>query len=221
MRVDLPAVSVIVPGHAAWPGSLVGLPGAPLLLYAQGNLERLRAPMVALVGARSCTGEGRGMARRLSAAVAEAGGVVVSGLAAGIDAEAHLAARGRTVAVLGQGLGAPMARWQRDLRSRVLDAGGLVLSEYEGDTAAAAWTFPRRNRIIAGLARAVVVVEAARRSGSKNTAAHALAYGRDVYAVPWSPGLPTAEGCLDLIEQGAGVVRGADTVAALLGSPPG
>ncbi len=191
------------------------------MLYAEGNLERLRAPMIALVGARACTGDGRAMARRLAVSVVEAGGVVVSGLAAGIDAEAHLAAAGRTVAVLGQGLGAPMARWQRDLRSRVLDAGGLILSEYEGDVAAAAWTFPRRNRIIAGLARAVVVVEAARRSGSKNTAAHALAYGREVYAVPWSFDLHTAEGCLDLIEQGASVVRGPDTVAALVAGGPG
>ena len=208
-----------MPGTTGWPRALLGLPGAPLSLYAEGRLAVLDRPVVAIVGSRTCTADGRAPARSLARTVVEAGGTVASGLAAGIDAEAHLAAGGWTVAVLGQGLDAPMARWQAELRARVLAGGGLVLSEYEPGASAAAWTFPRRNRIIAGLARAVVVVEAAHRSGSKNTAAHALAYGRDVYAVPGPPELPTSEGCLDLIEQGAGVVRGPQTITEILGAP--
>lgn len=214
-----PARTCLTTGSPGWPRALVGLPGAPLLLYAEGNLSVLDRPVVAIVGSRTCTGDGRARARELSRAVVDAGGTVASGLAAGIDAEAHLAAGACTVAVLGQGLDAPMARWQAELRAKLLAAGGLVLTEYESDTPASAWSFPRRNRIIAGLARAVVVVEAARRSGSKNTAAHALAYGRDVLAVPGSPDEPTSEGCLDLIEQGAGIVRGPHTVAELVAAP--
>jgi DNA processing protein len=191
---------------------LVGLPRAPAALWAEGNLTLLRQPAVAVVGARRCTAWGRAWASRIGEAVAAAGGVVVSGLAAGIDAEGHVAANGHTIAVLGQGLDARMPAWQARLRERILDSGALVLSEFAPGIPAAAWTFPTRNRIIAGLARAVVVVEAAQRSGTKNTARHALEYGRDVLVVPGSPESETSAGCLDLIEEGATLVRGPETV---------
>lgn len=202
--------------EANWPAALLGLPGAPVALSWEGNLDLLEAPGVAIVGTRRCTSTGRVMAREYAAAVAAAGGVVVSGLAAGIDAEAHLAAGGRTIAVLGQGLAAPMPAWQAEVRRRVLREGGLVLSEYAPDMHADVWTFPQRNRVIAGLARGVVVVEAGHRSGAKNTAHHAMEFGREVAAVPGWPSLPSFAGCLDLVEEGCSVVRGPASVVALL-----
>lgn len=202
--------------HPAWPLALAGLPGAPIALSWEGNLSLLEFPGVAIVGTRRCTSTGRALAREYAAAVVAAGGVVVSGLAAGIDTEAHLAADGRTIAVLGQGLASPMPAWQAEVRRRVLGEGGLVLSEYAPEMHADVWTFPQRNRIIAGLARGVVVVEAGHRSGAKNTAHHAMEFGREVAAVPGWPSLPSFAGCLDLVEEGCAVVRGPATVVALL-----
>ncbi len=199
-----------------WPAALLGLPGGPVALCAEGNLALLDRPAVALVGTRHCTPTGRSLARDYARAVAAAGGVVVSGLAAGIDTEAHMSARGATIAVLGQGLGVTMPAWQAGVRRRLLAEGGLVLTEYPMQFPAAAWTFPRRNRIIAGLARAVVVIEAGHRSGAKNTAHHAVAYGRELAVVPALPGIPSFAGCLDLLEEGAAIVRGPDTIVALL-----
>jgi DNA processing protein len=137
-------------------------------------------------------------------------------MAAGIDAESHLAASGRTIAVLGQGIASAMPRWQGMLRERILAAGGLVISEFADDQPGSTWSFPRRNRVIAALARATVVVEAAARSGSKITAQHALDLGRDVWAVPGPPDSPTFAGCLDLIEDGAQVVRAVDELGGLI-----
>ncbi len=195
-----------------WPVPLRGLPGAPVALAYEGNLGLLAAPAVAIVGTRRCTATGRRLARELARAVVQAGGVVVSGLAAGIDAEGHIAAAGRTIAVLGQGLDSPMAGWQARLRERVLAEGGLVLSEYPPAQPAAAWTFPRRNRIIAGLACTTVVMEAGHRSGAKITAHNAAEYGRRVLAVPGLPDCESFAGCLDLIEEGAEVYRGVGSV---------
>ncbi len=199
-----------------WPAALFGLPGGPVALCAEGNLALLDLPAVALVGTRHCTPTGRSLARDYARAVSAAGGVVVSGLAAGIDTEAHFAAGGATIAVLGQGLLAPMPGWQAASRRRLLALGGLVLSEYPLTLPAGTWTFPRRNRIIAGLARAVVVIEAGHRSGAKNTAHHAVAFGRELAVVPALPGIPSFAGCLDLLEEGAAIVRGPDSVVALL-----
>ena len=199
-----------------WPACLRGLHGGPLALSYEGNLALLERPRVAIVGSRKCTGTGRALARDYARAVVAAGGVVVSGMAAGIDTEAHLAAGGRTIAVLGQGLGAAHPVWQAQIRERIVAEGGLVLSEYPWRLTPDKWTFPRRNRVIAALSAAVVVVEAGHRSGAKNTAHHAVNYGREVAVVPGLPTLPSFAGCLDLLEEGAGVVRGPDSVVALL-----
>ncbi len=145
---------------------------------------------------------------------------MISGLAAGIDASAHEAAGGATIAVLGQGFGAPLPSWQAALKERILTAGGLIVTEFPASQAAALWTFPVRNRVIAALASAIVVIEAASRSGTKITARLALEYGREVAAVPGPPEAPTSQGCLDLIEEGARVVRGPTTVLDLLGATP-
>jgi len=150
-------------------------------------------------------------------AVAASGGVVVSGMAWGIDAEAHEAAGGATVAVLGQGLSAPMAAWATRLRASIVKQGGLVVSEFPALMPASKITFPIRNRVVAGLSRAVVVVEAAKRSGSRITAGLGRDYGREVLALPGPPEAEVSEGCLDLIEEGVTMVRSPRTVLAALG----
>lgn len=199
-----------------YPAALMQAPFAPPVLFLRGDATLLRAPAVALVGSRACTATGRRLAGQLAAQVVAAGGVVVSGLAHGIDHAAHEASLARTIAVLGQGLAAPLSQRQRDLADRIVAAGGLVLSELLPEHPAHRWTFPQRNRIIAGLSRATVVVEAARRSGALITAREALALGRDVLAVPGSPLAPASQGCLDLIADGATIVRQPSDVRALL-----
>ncbi len=207
----------LYPGHAAWPQRLDGLPFGPVALEAEGEVERLQGVAVAVVGARACTTYGLGWARQLGQGLAEAGAVVVSGLARGIDTAAHEAASGRTVAVLGQGLGLRLPSLQAQVRRRLLDAGGCVVSEFPSGLQADRWTFPVRNRVIAALAGVVVVVEAGRRSGARSTAAHGLRYGREVLAVPGPLGASASEGCLDLLEEGAGMVRGVDSVLRAAG----
>jgi DNA protecting protein DprA len=200
------------PGSEAWPGALDRLPFGPVALDVEGCAELLGRPAVAIVGARACTSYGMEWADRLSRAVAAAGGVVVSGMARGIDTAAHAAAPGRTIAVLGCGLDAAMAGWQSELRQKIVGSGGTVISEYPRHQPPTRWTFPVRNRVISGLSRAVVVVEAGRASGALGTAGYAVEQGREVLAVPGPLGAPASEGCLELIEQGAQIVRGVGTV---------
>ena len=205
------------PGLPHWPASLEDLPRGPVGFFAEGNLALLRAPMVAVIGSRACTSYGRAQARRLAHAVATAGGVVVSGMAAGIDAEAHLAAEGRTIAVLGQGLAAPMAPWQQRMRAELLKRGGLIVSEFPPLQNAERWTFPMRNRLIAALAGVVVVVEAGEQSGTRITADHALRFGRELLAVPGPLEAPASVGCLQLLAEGATLVRGPSTILQAAG----
>jgi DNA processing protein len=196
-------------GDACWPGQLAALADAPPLLYALGNIELLRKPQLAIVGSRHPTAAGRSLAARFSAELAAAGFVITSGLALGIDAAAHeaaLAAGGTTIAVCGAGLDICYPAQHRALFDRIAREG-LVVSEFPPGTRPRAPHFPQRNRIISGLARGVVVVEAAAGSGSLITARHALAQGREVFAVPGSPLNPLAAGCLDLLRQGATLVR--------------
>lgn len=215
-----PAVQVPVDfltlADPAYPAALRPLPAAPPVLFYRGELARLKEPGLAIVGTRRCTALGRQMARTLASAVACAGGVVISGLAYGIDAEAHAAAPGRTVAVLGQGLGLPLQGHQRRLGAEILAEGGLLVTEFLPAQPPTRWTFPQRNRVIAGLAAAVLVVEAGLRSGALITARNALEVGRDVLAVPGSPLCEASMGCLGLLADGARVVRGAaDALEAL------
>lgn len=198
----------------AYPPLLRGTPTAPPVLFWRGDLGLLERPCVAIVGARRCTGDGARMARRLSRGVADAGGVVVSGLAHGIDQHAHGAAPHATVAVVGQALDRSFSSAQRRCLDRIVDAGGLVLSEFLPGTPAARHTFPRRNRVIAGLALATVVVEAGERSGSLITARHAAAFGREVLAVPGHPLCGVATGCLRLLRQGAMIAENIGDIAA-------
>ena len=203
-------------GDPDYPQSLSDIADAPPVLWTIGDPAYLSAPMIALVGARNASSLGTRMARSLAAELGEAGFVIVSGLARGVDAAAHLAAlKTGTVAVMAGGVDSIYPAENAGLAFEI-GAEGLRLSEQPMGLTAQARHFPRRNRIISGLARAVVVVEAAARSGSLITARDALDQGRDVLAVPGHPFDARAAGCNMLIRDGAQLVRNAaDVIAAL------
>jgi DNA processing protein len=199
-------------------------PPAVLWVRGSGDLRALARPAVAIVGARSCTAYGRGVARSLGREVAAAGAVVVSGLARGIDGEAHrgaLDAGGATVAVLGCGVDRDYPAAHAELARRIVESGGLVVSEYEQGIEPAPWRFPARNRIIAGLCRVTVVVEARERSGALITADMALEQGREVMAVPGEITSAASAGTNGLIRQGAVPVTRALEILEALGLEAG
>lgn len=207
-------------GQPGYPALLAELYDPPSRLYLRGSRpESLARPAVAVVGARSCSAYGAQVARDLTRQLAAAGVVVVSGLARGIDGEAHrgaLAAGGLTVAVLGCGIDRDYPRAHAALARRVAE-NGLVVSEYPPGVEPAPWRFPARNRIVAGLAQATVVVEARERSGALITADFALELGRDVFAVPGEITAGLSRGTNDLIRQGAAPLLRADDVLEALG----
>jgi DNA processing protein len=204
-----------------YPPLLARIPDPPSSLWLRGDAPPalLADVAVAVVGARSCSGYGRSVARSLAGGVAEAGAVVVSGLARGIDGEAHrgaLAVAGRTVAVLGCGIDRDYPAAHAELAHAIVAAGGLVVSEYEAGVEPAPWRFPARNRIIAGLAAATVVVEARERWGALITADFALEDGREVLAVPGEITSALSRGTNGLLRQGATPATGvADVLEAI------
>jgi DNA processing protein len=202
-----------------YPSLLTALHDPPAVLHVRGDVQILTEPAVAVVGARSCSPYGAQVARGLARELAGAGAVVVSGLARGIDGEAHrgaLEAGGRTVAVLGCGIDRDYPRSHAELAGRIR-ASGAVVSEYPPGTEPAPWRFPARNRIIAGLCAATVVVEARERSGALITADFALELGRDVFAVPGEITSLLSAGTNDLLRQGAAPLLGAEDVLSALG----
>ena len=208
-----------------YPPRLRELHDPPLAIFTLGPAtDALRAELrsAAIVGSRRAAEGGLRLAERLAAAVAASGGLVVSGLALGIDAAAHegaLAGGGTTVAVLGCGVDVPYPRRNRAIYARIAESG-LILSEYPPGTPPAPWRFPARNRLIAALADVTVVVEARARSGALITADHALDLGRDVLAVPGSPGVAAAAGTNGLLKSGAGLIEGPDDLCGWLGLDP-
>ena len=204
-------------GEIDYPQALRDLVDAPPVLWAQGNIELLNRPMVALVGARNASSLGLRMARRLAESLGAAGQIVVSGLARGIDAEAHAAALATgTVAVQAGGVDVIYPTENAGLAAEIL-AKGCRVSEQPMGMEPQTRHFPQRNRIISGLARAVVVVEAAALSGSLITAEAALDQGRDVFAVPGHPFDARAAGCNLLIRDGAILVRHAGDILEAIG----
>ncbi|WP_295642106.1 DNA-processing protein DprA [uncultured Methylibium sp.] len=202
---------VIVLGDPAYPQLLLQTADPPLLLYAIGRAELLNAPCIAVVGSRNPTPQGAENARAFARSLGDAGLTVVSGLAMGIDAAAHegaLDAPGSTIAVVGTGLDVVYPKRNLALARRIASQG-LVLSEYALGMPSMPGNFPRRNRIIAGLSRGTLVVEAALESGSLITARLAVEAGRDVFAIPGSIHSPQSRGCHALIKQGAKLVDGA------------
>ena len=204
-------------GEAEYPAALATINDAPPVLWVIGDVTLLNRPTVALVGARNASSLGLRMARRLAASLVEAGFVVVSGLARGIDAEAHQAAlSGGTVAVMAGGVDVVYPSENAGLAAEIA-ARGCRVAENPMGTEPQTRHFPQRNRIISGLALAVVVVEAAGRSGSLLTARAALDQGREVLAVPGHPLDARADGCNMLIRDGATLVRSAADVIEALG----
>ncbi len=204
-------------GQAGYPQALMDLADAPPVLWAQGDVGLLARPMVALVGARNASSLGLRMTRRLVEGLAQAGQVVVSGLARGIDAEAHQAAlETGTVAVQAGGVDVIYPVENTELAVAIA-ARGCRISEQPMGLVPQARHFPQRNRIVSGLARAVVVVEAAARSGSLITAKNALDQGREVLAVPGHPFDARAAGCNMLLRDGAVLVRSAQDVLEAIG----
>jgi len=204
-----------------FPTALLAIPDCPSELWYTGRLDALDAPAVAIVGSRAASSVALEIAARLAADLAARGVTIVSGLARGVDSAAHRGAlsRGRTVAVLGSGLDAVYPPEHADL-ARAIAVAGLLVSEYPPDTAPHAGQFPMRNRIISGLSRAVVVIEAHERSGSLITARWALQQGRDVMAVPGNPLTGRSRGAHALIRDGAKIVERADDILEELGLVP-
>lgn len=194
-----------------YPVLLKQIPDSPYIIYMKGNLECLNLPLVAIVGSRKLTAYGEQVARGFARDLANSGICVVSGLAFGVDAAAHLGAldaKGKTIAVLGNSLDdasiGPHSNFQ--LSREILENDGLLISEFPIKTAGAVWTFPSRNRIMAGMSLGTLVVEAAMKSGSLITANLALDYNRDVYAIPGPITSPQSEGTNALIKAGAKMV---------------
>jgi DNA processing protein len=208
-------------GRRGYPPLVAQLHDPPPSVWVRGDaFEVLARPAVAVVGARSPSPYGSQVARSLARELAAAGLVVVSGLARGIDAEAHrgaLDAGGLTIAVLGCGVDRDYPARHAELARRIVAAGGLVVSEYEPGVEPAPWRFPARNRIIAGLALATVVVEARERSGALITADFALELGREVFAVPGEITSGLSAGTNRLIRWGAAPLLAAADVLEALG----
>jgi DNA processing protein len=207
----------------AYPKALLTIADPPTVLYAKGRIELLNATAIAIVGSRNATAQGTRDAHAFAQALSAEGLCIVSGMALGIDAAAHhggLAGRGSSIAVLGTGIDIVYPSGNGQLAQALADAGCLV-SEFALGTPSAAGNFPRRNRLISGLARGVLVVEAGKPSGSLITARFALEQDRDVFAIPGSIHSPLSKGCHDLIKQGAKLVEEASDILAELGLQAG
>ena len=207
---------LIARGEPEYPPLLAHIEDPPPLLYVLGHANLLGKAAVAVVGARNASTAGRRIARDLAAGLGEGGLLVVSGMARGIDAAAHEGSLpAGTAAVLGGGIDVPYPRENEALYHRIHERG-VIVSEVEPGTAPRAMHFPRRNRIISGIARGIVVVEASPRSGSLITARLAGEQGREVFAVPGSPLDPRARGANRLIREGATLTESAADILAVL-----
>jgi DNA processing protein len=210
-------VTLVAPGEAGYPSRLATLDDAPPLLGVCGAFDVLMRPMIAIVGSRNASGAGLKFAGTLARDLGEAGFVIASGLARGIDQAAHRASiESGTVAVLAGGHDRVYPPEHEDLLATIIESGGAAISEMPLGHVPRARDFPRRNRLISGVAIGVVVVEAAHRSGSLITARIAAEQGREVFAVPGSPLDPRAAGTNDLIKQGATLTtEAADVINAV------
>ncbi len=211
---------LLINRESAFPRQLAAIDGPPPLIWARGDAALLSRPTVAIVGARNASAAGQRFARTLAEGLGQAGYVVVSGMARGIDAAAHDAALSAgTIAVLAGGIDDIYPPENTELYAR-LAAKGCLVSESAVGYRAQARDFPRRNRLISGLSLAVVVVEAEMRSGSLITARLAGEQGREVFAVPGSPLDPRTVGCLELLRQGASICAGPEDVLRVLETLP-
>jgi DNA processing protein len=218
-RVERARARFVTPADPEYEDRLNDLRDPPACLFLLGRPLGDSPERVAIVGSRKCSRLGRDVAQDLGRALVASGLAVASGAAHGIDAAAHrgaLQAGGRTVAVLGSGIDVSYPASSRDLLARIAESGTIV-SEYPPATPAGPQHFPARNRIVVALARALVVVEGAARSGSRISVDHALDLGREIFAVPGPVTSPLAETPLEMIREGATLIRGADDLLDDLG----
>ena len=209
-----PGNRVVVLGDADYPQLLLQIPDPPPLLYVKGDCKLLNRFALAIVGSRNATAQGVANAEEFARALSDAGITVVSGLALGVDAAAHrggIAGKSSSIAVVGTGLDIVYPARNRALAHALAERGALV-SEFSLGTPALAANFPRRNRVISGISRGCLVVEAALQSGSLITARLANEQGREVFALPGSIHSPLAKGCHRLIKQGAKLVDDANDI---------
>lgn len=212
-------VKVICLGQISYPKQLINIYSPPPILYLKGAPEILSKPSIAVVGSRTPTEYGRAMTRKIAGGLASRGLVIISGLAWGIDSEAHRAAidnGGVTAAVFGCGLDIIYPQEHRDLASKILEKG-FLLSEFPFGTRPEKHNFPQRNRIISGLVEAVVVVEAAQKSGALVTAGLAVDQGKEVFAVPGQVDNPKSHGAINLLKQGAAIATSPEDILGSLG----
>ena len=216
--LEQPGNAIVTLADAAYPRLLLEIPDPPALIYCRGRIELLSRPALALVGSRNATAQGTSNAEQFARSFSAAGLTIVSGLAQGIDAAAHrggLAGEGSTIAVLGTGVDIAYPQSNAALAADIAERG-LLLSEFPLGTKAFAYNFPRRNRLISGLAQGCLVVEAALGSGSLITARTAAEQGREVFAVPGSIHSPLSKGCHSLIKSGAKLAESAEDVLSEL-----
>jgi DNA processing protein len=218
--VEIQGVEIVTTEDAAYPARLLAIEMPPHVLFVRGDLDALSWPhAVAVVGTRRPTESGRSIASRIGGALGKAGAVVVSGLAVGIDGASHAAAMGEggpTVAVLGSGHARMYPRAHAKLADRIVADGGAVVSELVPDTHPSPSTFPRRNRLISGLADATVVVEAGAKSGALITAGWALEQGRELFMLPGSIDAPQSAGCLEWLHTYAEQARLVPSIPQLI-----
>lgn len=213
---------LITLGDAQYPSALLEIPDPPPLLYCKGRLELLSQPSIAIVGSRNSTPQGEKTAEAFAQALSDSGYCIVSGMALGIDGAAHrgaLKGRGSTIAAVGTGLDIVYPARHRQLAHDIAE-NGVIISEFPLGTPSMAQNFPRRNRLISGLSRGCLVVEANLQSGSLITARLAAEQGREVFAIPGSIHSPVAKGCHQLIKQGAKLVDSIHDILEELGDAP-
>jgi DNA processing protein len=218
--LEQPGNALVTLADATYPRLLLEIADPPALLYCRGRVELLSRPALAVVGSRNATAQGTSNAEQFSRNFSAAGLTIVSGLAQGIDAAAHrggLAAEGSTIAVLGTGVDNAYPRANAALADDIA-VHGLLVSEFALGTQPYAHNFPRRNRLISGLAQGCLVIEAALGSGSLITARSAAEQGREVFAIPGSIHSPLSKGCHALIKSGAKLAESAEDVLSELGS---
>jgi DNA processing protein len=206
-----------------YPSSLKQIPNPPKILYYRGTIKKYE-PLISIVGTRKCSSYGRQITFDIAGKLSDAGFVVVSGLAPGIDTFAHTSAvkrNKRTIAVLGTGLDEEFIypKENIELSRKIVENGGCLISEYPPQTKAASFTFPRRNRIIAGLSPATLVIESNQTGGAMITASYALSYKRKLFAVPGDIYSPTSAGPHKLIKYGAKLIDNANEIIKELNLP--
>jgi DNA processing protein len=215
--------SIVTLADQEYPTQLLEISDPPIILYAIGQVAQLKKLSVGVVGSRNATAQGIINARQFATSLSNANVTVVSGLASGIDAAAHqggLAGKGSTIAVIGTGLDIIYPARNKELAHQIAQHG-CIISEYPLGTPPVAANFPRRNRIISGLSKGLLVIEAAAQSGSLITARLAAEQGRDVFAIPGSIHSPLAKGCHQLIKQGAKLIETAQDILDELRFGPG